>query len=63
MKHKSKTTTLKRFPIQLSDTLSTKRENSPIFRNANNQVVKLVKGQSSRVTKLLVTRSLAADIV
>lgn len=63
MKHKSKTTTLKRSPGQLSDTLSTKRENSPIFRNANNQVVKLVKGQSSRVTKLLVTRSLAADIV
>ena len=63
MKHKSKTTTLKRSPSQLSDTRSTKRENSPIFRNANNQVVKLVKGQSSRVTKLLVTRSLAADIV
>ena len=60
---KSKMTTPKRSPSQLSDILSTKRENSAIFRNANDQVVKLVKSKSSKVTKPPLIRSLAADIV
>ena len=60
---KSKMTTPKRSPSQLSDILSTKRENSAIFRNANDHLVKLVKSKSSKVTKPPVIRSLAADIV